>query len=89
MKRRDFLKLLGVVIVAPSVAIVAIKAKPEQHKNDKISKEMLKKFRMAFKNTKFKRPMNKKFIIIYDEFDYTTINFICKNSRRSGFMNIK
>lgn len=31
MKRRDFLKILGMCVVAPGAVIAAIKAKPKQH----------------------------------------------------------
>lgn len=42
MKRRNFLKLLGVAVVAPGTVIAAIKAKP---------------CKAAYKNTKFRKPI--------------------------------
>jgi len=76
MKRRDFLKILGTLVIAPSAVITAAKVKPKQSimcidpskphkwknyyakysltKADK--EEFREKFRMALKNTKFKRP---------------------------------
>ena len=76
MKRRDFLKLLGTAVITPGTVIATVKAKPELTEKE----ILLQKLRRAFKETKFKRPIsNTRFCVIYDEFDYTTINFLKKH----------
>ena len=63
MERRNFLKLMVAVIVCPK-GLLADKKKPwaEFHKNCTLSgiekQNLIKKFREAFKNTKFKSPLH-------------------------------
>lgn len=73
MKRRDFLKILGMCVVAPGIVIATVKTKPKhtiagidtnkpvrwtEFKSDAVQKKILiQKMRRAFKNTKFKRPV--------------------------------
>lgn len=64
MKRRGFLKYLGIAVAAPS-AVLAV-SKPEKpwagfydfhpFPNEEARQEYIQKFRAAFKNTKFKPP---------------------------------
>jgi len=63
MKRRNFLKLVAATIVCPK-GLLKEEKEPwaEYHKNCNLpmvkKQELIKKFRKALKNTKFKSPCN-------------------------------